>query len=76
MINTIDITNIQNKLCNSLKESGWYNLLKTFILSSDFNSIIEQLYNQTIEGKRFTQQLLIFLKHLLNVHILIYILFL
>lgn len=50
----IDITNIQNKLYNSLKPSGWDALLKGFMLSNDFKEIISTLYEQTLDGKRFT----------------------
>ena len=54
MIKSIDIDAIQLKLFNSLKESGWSNLLKSFLLSYDFTIILEQLYQEMIEDRRFT----------------------
>lgn len=56
MISTegIDTRAIQMKLYEKLKLSGWGNTLKSFILSSDFTMIIDQLFQYTQLDKRFT----------------------
>ena len=51
---TIDIEDIKNKLYIKLKESGWGNRFKTFMLSEDFEKILNTLLNQVNNGKRFT----------------------
>jgi uracil-DNA glycosylase len=46
---------IQNKLYEKLKPSGWGDKLKMFILSDDFYQILNTLHEQAKEeGKRFT----------------------
>ena len=50
----IDTQEIVNKLCEKLKKSGWYDLLRGFLMSSEFTKIIEQLEEQVNNGKRFT----------------------
>lgn len=57
MITTVDIPTIQQKLYENLKESGWANLLKSFLLSVDFTEILEKLYNLSTDKKRFTPAL-------------------
>ena len=42
------------KLYDRLKDSGWSNKLKMFLLSQDFLNILQILYDDTQEGKRFT----------------------
>jgi uracil-DNA glycosylase len=54
MVKTINIDEIQQKLFISLKDSGWSNLLKSFLLSYDFTLILEALYQETTEQRRFT----------------------
>lgn len=53
-MSTIDLKEIQQKLYNNLKPSGWADKLKGFILSDDFYSILEQLLAESQDGKRFT----------------------
>jgi uracil-DNA glycosylase len=56
-MNTLDdvnISDIQSKLYDKLKPSGWGDKLKTFIMSDDFNKILENLLIEAKEGKRFT----------------------
>jgi uracil-DNA glycosylase len=53
-MNTIDLKDIQQKLYEKLKPSGWADKLKGFILSDDFYSILEQLLGESQKGKRFT----------------------
>lgn len=57
MTKSVDLTEIQQKLYDSLKLSGWANLLKSFLLSSDFTDILTQLYNETTEKRNFTPML-------------------
>lgn len=45
---------VQQKLYEQLKESGWANKLKTFILSDDFLNILRKLAQHQLSGKRFT----------------------
>jgi len=53
-MSTIDLKDIQQKLYESLKPSGWADRLKGFLLSDDFHSILKELLNQAQGGKRFT----------------------
>lgn len=48
------LKDIQNKLYENLKDSGWAPVLKMFILSEDFLSILETLYEDSQKGKSFT----------------------
>jgi len=57
MEQTINLVEIKEKLIEKLKPSGWANKLKGFIQSSDFNKILETLYNEREDGKRFTPPL-------------------
>ena len=50
----VDIDNIQIKLCEKFKKSGWYDKMKGFILSSDFENIIKKLVEESNKGKKFT----------------------
>lgn len=45
------------KLADLLKESGWHNVLKGFLLSEDFDKIIFALKDQVDNDKRFTPPL-------------------
>jgi uracil-DNA glycosylase len=54
---TIDLEDVKIKLYERLKPSGWADVLKTFILSSDFDNILEELLRQSKDSKRFTPQI-------------------
>lgn len=54
ILETVNITDVQNKVYEKLKPSGWGDKLKTFILSDDFRTILEQLLSEAKQGKRFT----------------------
>lgn len=56
-INDVDLQEIQQKLYERLKPSGWADQLKGFILSEDFLSILQTLHKEATEGKRFTPAL-------------------
>jgi uracil-DNA glycosylase len=48
------IKEIQNKLYEKLKPSGWGDRLKMFLLSKDFENILTHLYDESQAGRRFT----------------------
>ena len=50
----MEIKEIQDKLITKLKFSGWSTKLRGFLLSSDFESILQKLYNDSQSGKKFT----------------------
>lgn len=54
---SIDLKTIKLKLNESLKESGWHNILKGFLLSEDFDKILYALKDQVDDNKRFTPPL-------------------
>ena len=45
---------VQYKLYEQLKPSGWADKLKVFILSDDFYKILERLMHDSLSGKKFT----------------------
>lgn len=51
---TLNIEEIQGKLYEKLKASGWGEPLRMFIMSGDFKNILNTLYNEASVGKRFT----------------------
>jgi uracil-DNA glycosylase len=53
----IDLEDVKSKLYDSLKESGWHNVLKGFLLSEDFDKVILALKEQVEDDKRFTPPL-------------------
>lgn len=53
----LDIEEIKQKLFERLEPSGWGKVLKPFIFSGDFDSIITQLAKFALDGKRFTPPL-------------------
>jgi uracil-DNA glycosylase len=55
--NEINLEEVKVKLYERLRPSGWGDKLKTFILSSDFDKILEVLLKEAREGQRFTPPL-------------------
>ncbi len=53
-LDEVDLEEVKTKLYNNLKESGWGDKLKTFLLSNDFHVVLETLLNEARAGKRFT----------------------
>ena len=51
---TIDLEEVKIKLYQKLKTSGWADVLKTFILSNDFDKILQELLRQSQDSKKFT----------------------
>lgn len=54
---TINLEEIKTKLIDKFRVSGWSDKLKGFLFSSDFDKIIETLYDERVSGKRFTPPL-------------------
>jgi uracil-DNA glycosylase len=50
----VNIQDVQQKLYEKLKPSGWGDKLKTFLLSEDFTNILNQLLEESESGKHFT----------------------
>jgi len=50
----VNLKDVQEKLYEKLKQTGWDRVLKTFILSSDFYGILEKLWIESEDGKKFT----------------------
>ena len=53
----INLPEIQEKLYQRLKDSGWGDKLKGFLLSGDMLRILEQLMEQSNDGAKFTPRL-------------------
>jgi len=51
---TVDLTDLKAKIIDKLRPSGWANKLKGFLVSSEFDEILQFLYTQRNLGKRFT----------------------
>ena len=50
----MNLIEVQTKLYESLKESGWAKLFRSFLLSNDFLSILQKLADFSAKGKNFT----------------------
>lgn len=57
MKQNFDLDEIKQKLFEKLEPSGWGRVFKHFIFSSDFDSIMNQLWNLSNADKRFTPPL-------------------
>jgi uracil-DNA glycosylase len=57
MTQTVDLQEIKSKLIDKLTPSGWATKLRGFIQSSDFDKILQALYDEREAGKRFTPPL-------------------
>ncbi len=53
----MNLEEIKQKMFEKLEPSGWDRFFKSFIFSSEFDLILNQLYNQTKIDKRFTPPL-------------------
>lgn len=53
----VDILATRNKIIEKLTPSGWAVALRAFIDSRDFDEILKSLYDQSIDGKKFTPKL-------------------
>ena len=57
MTKPVDLEEIKLKLIEKLVLSGWSSKLRGFLQSSDFDKVLETLYNLREDGKRFTPPL-------------------
>jgi uracil-DNA glycosylase len=53
----LDLDEIKQKMFEKLEPSGWANVFKSFIFSSDFDKIITELARLASDGRRFTPPL-------------------
>jgi len=54
MTKIVDLNEIRQQLYERLKASGWADVLKSFILGDEFLNILQQLLDETKQGKHFT----------------------
>lgn len=57
MTKTVDLDEIKQKLILKLTPTGWATKLRGFVYSTEFDKILEALYNERESGKRFTPPL-------------------
>jgi len=57
MLETVNLQEIKEKLYIKLKDSGWSEYLKTFVLSSEMDRILEILLAEAMDNKRFTPKI-------------------
>ena len=57
MSNIINLEEYKQKIFNKLEPNGWGRILKSFIFSSEFDSILLNLHDLSTSGKRFTPPL-------------------
>jgi len=57
MTKTVDLAEIKRRLIENLTPSGWATKLRGFILSSDFDKILDKLLIERNSGRRFTPPL-------------------
>jgi uracil-DNA glycosylase len=53
----LNIEDVRSKLVDSFKPSNWHSILKTFIMSEDFEKVLKELETIVNDGKRFTPPL-------------------
>lgn len=56
-IQKIDTSELQTKLYERLKPSGWAAHLKTFLLSDDFKKILDRLVDESQDSRHFTPKI-------------------
>lgn len=57
MSETINLQELQGKLYERLKPSGWGDVLKGFLMSSEMTRILERLIEESADGQHFTPKL-------------------
>jgi uracil-DNA glycosylase len=57
MLQSVNLQEVKEKLYIKLKESGWSEYIKTFVLSSEMDTILESLLNDALDNKRFTPKI-------------------
>lgn len=53
-MSSVNLPDVQRKLYERLKQSGWGDKLKLFILSEEFRKILQELLDQSSNGAKFT----------------------
>jgi len=53
----MELEEIKQKMFEKLKPSGWDRVFKSFIFSSDFDTILTQLWNLSQSDRRWTPPL-------------------
>ena len=53
-MNTVDIKDVQKKLYEKLKPSGWDLILRSFVMGDEFEHILNRLLKESSDGKHFT----------------------
>lgn len=54
MISSVNLQDVKEKLYLRLKDTGWDDKLKSYLLSSDMDNLLEALLKDARDGKRFT----------------------
>jgi uracil-DNA glycosylase len=57
MLENVNLQQVKEKLYSRLKDNGWGDSLKTFVLSSDMDKILERLLEEARDNKRFVPQM-------------------
>jgi uracil-DNA glycosylase len=57
MLENVNLQQVKEKLYNRLKDSGWGDSLKSFVLSSDMDKILTRLLEEARDNKRFVPQI-------------------
>ena len=54
MLDSVNLQDVRDKLIDKLSDCGWGNKLRTFIKSSEMETILETLLKEALDNKRFT----------------------
>jgi len=54
MLDSVNLQDVREKLIAKLSDCGWGNKLRTFIKSSEMETILETLLKEALDNKRFT----------------------
>jgi len=54
MISSVNLQDVKEKLHKKLEVSGWGEKLRSFMLSTDMDKILDVLLKEAMDGKRFT----------------------
>ena len=57
MLENVNLQEVKEKLYVKLKDAGWSEYLKTFVLSSEMDKILETLLAEAMDNKRFTPKI-------------------
>lgn len=57
MLENVNLQEVKEKLYVKLKDAGWSEYLKTFVLSSEMDKILDTLLSDAMDNKRFTPKI-------------------